>query len=101
MSATLARAFPKHEAGFFKLLTERVVANGFTAKRLNDAVNYLVDNFQYKELNISDIIKFDKKVKLYTYNEVCSMVTRGEATFEDFSLKEIDGKVFRIKKTDL
>lgn len=97
----LELAFPKMEKGFFDLLAERVIANGFTASRLKDAVNHVLDNFQYKELNISDIIRFDRRVKLYTYSEVCQLVTSGKAVWEDFEKREINGTVFRIKKTDL
>ena len=94
-------AFPKMENEFFNLLSERVRANKFTTKRLNDAINHLIDNFNYKELNIADIVKFDRKVKLYSYNDVCKMVSKGEASFTDFAIKEIDGTHYRVKKTDL
>ena len=82
----LMDAFPKMENEFFNLLSERVRANKFTTKRLNDAINHLIDNFNYKELNIADIVKFDKKVKLYSYNDVCNMVSKGEASFTDFAI---------------
>lgn len=94
-------AFPKMGNEFFNLLSERVRANKFTTKRLSDAINHLIDNFNYKELNIADIVKFDKKVKLYSYNDVCKMVSKGEASFTDFVIKEIDGTHYRVKKTDL
>lgn len=97
----LELAFPKMERGFFDLLAERIIANGFTASRLKDAVNYVLDNFQYKELNISDIIRFDRRVKLYTYSEVCQLITSGKADWDDFEKREINGTVFRIKKADL
>ena len=94
-------AFPKMEPAFFNLLAERIMGNGFTAERLKDAVNHVLDNFQYKELNISDIIRFDRRAKLYTYSEVCQLVTAGKAVMEDFEMREINGTVFRIKKADL
>lgn len=99
----LKAAFPKMagNADFFNLLSERVVANGFSNDRLRDAVNQILDNFQYKELVISDIIKYDRKVKLYTYSEVVSMVTKGSAVWSDFEIKEINGNHFRVKKADL
>lgn len=94
-------SFPKMSSEFFNVLAERIVANGFTNERLKDAVNHVLDNFQYKELTISDIVKFDKRVKLYTYNEVCVLVTKNQASFEDFEVKRINGSYFRIKKTDI
>lgn len=86
---------------FFNVLAERIVANKFSNKRLQDAVNHILDNFQYKELNISDIVKFDKRAKLYSYNDVCNLVTRNQASFSDFQIVEIEGNTYRIKKTDI
>lgn len=97
----LGAAFPKMQPVFFDLLAERIVENNFTSKRLSDAVNHLIDNFNYKELNISDVIKFDRKAKLYTYSEVCRMVSKGEATFSDFDIREINGECYRVKKVDM
>lgn len=86
------------EDDFFDILSERIVANNFTEERLKDAVNSVIDNFQYKELNISDVIRFDKKEKLYTYQEVANLVTQGKASFDDFDKREIDGKIYRVRK---
>ena len=97
----LKEAFPRMQPAFFNLLSERIIVNGFSDKRLADAVNNVIDNFEYKELNVSDIIKFDRKVKMHTYAEVAAMVTAGKATFEDFEKREINGNVLRILKTDL
>jgi hypothetical protein len=100
-SNRLSIAFPKMTKEFFLLLTEFVINENFTAKRLEDAVNHIIANFQYKELNISDVIKFDRRVKLYTYGEVCTLVTQGKAGFEDFEIRKIGENTFRVKKTDL
>lgn len=86
---------------FFSLLAERVAMNNFSNERLCDAVNYILDNFQYKQLTISDIIRFDRRVKLYTYNEVVNMVTTYKASFNDFEVRIIDGRYFRVKKSDI
>lgn len=94
-------AFPKMSDEFFNILSERVVANSFCNDRLKDAVNYVLDNFQYKELNVSDVIKFDKRAKLYSYNEVCNLVTKGQASFSDFQIVTIKDVPYRIKKSDL
>ncbi len=72
----LQSAFPKQNKEFFNVLAERLIANGFSDERLSDAVNNVIDNFQYKELNISDIVRFDKKRKLYNYQEACKLATR-------------------------
>lgn len=93
--------FARQPKEFFNVLTERIIANGFTDKRLTDAVNHVIDNFEYKELNVSDIIKFDKKVKLYNHSEATYMITSGKATsFEDFDKITINGTLFRYLKSD-
>ena len=82
------------------LLTEFVIKEGFTAKRLEDAVNHVITNFQFKELNISDIVRFDRRVKLHTYNEVCNSLERGYI-FGDYENKDVNGKIYWVLKTDL
>ena len=97
----LGVAFPKMSKEFFVLLTEFIIKEGFTKERLKDAVNHVIANFQYKELNISDIIRFDRRVKLYSHSQASQMVTSGRASFEDFDKKQIDGKMFWILKSDM
>lgn len=97
----LREAFPRQTDAFFDILTERIIANGFSDQRLADAVNNVIDNFRYKELTIADIIQHDKRVKLYTYPEVAAMVTAGKASFNDFEPREINGKTYRVFKSDL
>ncbi|MCL1936858.1 MAG: hypothetical protein FWF52_00475 [Candidatus Azobacteroides sp.] len=97
--AKLCAAFPKMEQGFWSILTERIVVNNFTKKRMRDAVGYVLDNFRYKELNISDIIQFDKRIKLYSYYDVYRMT--GQVPHPDFEKREINGNSFYVKKTDL
>ena len=82
-------------------MNEFILKEKFTQKRLEDAVNHVIANFQYKELNIFDIIKFDRRIKLYTYNEVCELVTTNKARFEDFEIRKIENQTFRVRKTDL
>ena len=50
---------------------------------------------------MSDIIGFDKKIRIYTHSEAYSLIERGEVSgFEDFEMIEINGGRFRIKKSD-
>lgn len=89
-------AFPKQSAEFFALMIERVTANGFTAQRLKDAVNYCIDNFQYKELNISDIVRYDRHRKLITYAQLCDLVTsKGE---KQSNYERLENGLWTLKK---
>lgn len=96
----LQTAFPKMETGFFNLLAERLIDHGFTAERLRDAVNNVVDTFRYKELSIADVLGYDKRARLYTYNEACCMVQKGANDWTDFEIREIGGKPYRTLKSE-
>jgi hypothetical protein len=98
--ARLKVSFPRMERYFFDILAERIADNDFTEKRLIDAVNYVIDNFPYKELNVADIIRFDRRVKLYTGSEFCNAQMNGIHASE-FEKKEINGIKFWILKKDL
>jgi len=93
----LSVAFPSQSKEFFVLLSQRMLANGFTFQRCIDAVNWIIDNFAYKQINISDVIKFDKKKKVYTYGQMCAkLVCNGgtERSTDDFEKCEINGKMY-------
>lgn len=98
--AKLKVAFPKMSDDFFNLLVEMIIEEQMTEKQLIDSVKHVLKNFQYKELTIANILSYDKKVKLYTYNEVCELVTQGKAEMRDFDLKWINDTPYRIKCSD-
>jgi hypothetical protein len=81
-----------------KTAINRITANNFSDERLTDAVNNVIDNFQYKELNISDIIRWDKREKLISYQQLVSLVTSGKEKMTDWEMTEINGhKLWRKK----
>lgn len=95
----LSVSFPDLKGEFFTVLSERLVKNGFTDSRLKDAIGFVIDNCTYKKPSIANIISYDKTVKLYSHNDVCNEVYKGN-TFDDFKIIERNGKKFWIKKTD-
>jgi hypothetical protein len=96
----LSVAFPRQHLDFWTLLAERIWAKGFSITRLKEAIEYVLDNFQYKELNIADIIKFDRRVKLYSGREFVKAQMSGIHPSE-FERREIDGVIFWVLKEDL
>lgn len=96
----LSLSFPQLEPAYFNVLAERLKANGFNDERLKESVGFLIDNFTYPKPSIANIIGFDKKVKLYSHNEVSKQVTDLEASFDDFCHYRKNEKLFWIKKTD-
>jgi hypothetical protein len=99
-SLYLQRAFPKMEEDFFNILSERILANKFTEERLRDAVRHVVDNFHYKELNVADIVSYDRRVKLYTGAEFMNAQMNGTHCSK-FEKRVIDGEIFWVLKSDL
>ena len=75
--AKLRKAFPQATPSFFDILSERVKENSFTDNRLRDAVNNLIDNYKYPVPTIADVVGYDKRVKFYTYQDVCDKVSQG------------------------
>lgn len=62
-------AFPQLDTGFYTVLMERVKDLKIPDKRLVAAVKHVIDNCEYPTPTIAQFIKFDRKVKLYTYDQ--------------------------------
>lgn len=99
--ARLKIAFPSLPKEFYGLLGNRMKEKGFTDDKMRDAINYVIDNCKYPIPTISEILSYDRVVKLYSYNEVSNMVMKGQASFDDFEKREIGGKIYRVLKSDL
>jgi hypothetical protein len=97
----LAAVFPAPHPQFYNLLAERIIASRMKAEQLKDAVNNLIDNHPYREFRIAELLAHDNTVRLYTYSEVCTLVTKGEADFSEFRVEVIDGVPYRIKLSEL
>lgn len=70
-------------ADFFNLMTERIAKTGMTSRRLDYAVNRVIDNFTYKQLTIADVLSIDAKCRILSYAEMCSEAAkRGSSTDE-------------------
>jgi hypothetical protein len=96
----LAIAFPAMNEEFYLLLAETIADNKMSAQRLKDAVKYVINDFKFKELNISDIVKFDKSVKHYTGAEFMNMQMQGYH-FSEFETRKINNETFFVLKSDL
>lgn len=93
-TSRLSIAFPKQSKEFIALLVERMLDNKFTARRMRDAINYLIDNFQYKELNVSDVLKYDRRKTLITYDKMLTTLSCNGGCYKDsdvYSRIEVDG----------
>lgn len=73
------------------ILSQRIIARKMTARQLTDAVNNLIDNYRYPIPTIAEVIGFDKKVKVYTHQDVVKSIQEG-FTFENYDIIEINGQ---------
>lgn len=72
-------------ADFFNLMTERIAKTGMTSRRLDYAVNRVIDNFTYKQLTIADVLSVDVKCRVLSYGEMCSEVSKRGASTEEYA----------------
>jgi hypothetical protein len=90
--------FPKTKPDFFIGLVDRLRANNFTDARLKAAVDHLIDNYTYPEIMAANVISYDSRVKLYTYEQICDLVSQyGASVWENYKAIKMPGlqkKVF-------
>jgi hypothetical protein len=98
--AKIRTAFPALTPQFADILIERAIAKGFTAKRLIDAVNHVIDNCQYPSPTLANFLSFDKRIKVLTYNELADLVCSNRAEFGDYHRYSINNKALYIRKVD-
>lgn len=72
-------------ADFFNLLAERITKTGMTSRRLEYAINRVIDNFTYKQLNIADILSVDIKCRLLSYAQMCSEVAKNGTSTNQYA----------------
>lgn len=98
--ARIKVAFPDLNKDFYQLLKERIMEKGFSDQRLTDAVNHVIDTCLYPTPTLANFLSFDKRVKLITYQELCTLIGKGEATMDAYERMRINGKVFFVRKDE-
>jgi len=88
----LMAAFPDVTSDFIILLTDRLIDNKFTAERVKDAINHIIDTSPYKRPAIAEIISFDRKMKVFTFEEIQAKCRWDFKAFEHYEQIEINGK---------
>lgn len=71
----IKKAFPDLPDGWYDILEELLDAEKFTDKRFIDAAKNLIINCQYPKPTIANILSYDKKMQLYTYDELIKLTT--------------------------
>ena len=78
--AKLSIAFPDMKKDFFDLLTEQIIKSEISSKRLEYALNNILNTFRYKQLNIADLLSIDIKCKVYSYSEMLNEMHKNATT---------------------
>lgn len=84
----IQKAFPAIPPEYHAILHERLIANNFNQQRLIDAINNVIDTCKYQVPAIAEIISFDKRIKLKSYDDV-----RKELDFNDKAMKKDNKKI--------
>lgn len=100
--AKVKKAFPTLEVEFYDLLIDRIKENDFTDKRMNDAVNKVIDNCKFPKPNISDFVNFDRTAKLFNYSYMCDLSQKwGGKIWERYDKIKVNGVVYWYDKSEL
>jgi hypothetical protein len=87
----LKKSFPSLTKEFFDVFADRIKDNKFTDKRLNDSINYVIDNCIYPTPSIAQFISYDKRIKLYTYHDIVRMQDQTQHAFKSYRPVKIHG----------
>jgi hypothetical protein len=61
---------------YFQVLKERIKESGFSNEKLKDAVNHVIDTCVYPRPQIAEFLSYDKKIKLYTYDQKIELINK-------------------------
>ena len=95
-------AFQTMQKGQVQMLVEMMIDEGFTKQRAIDSVYHVVKNYQGwdKNPNIANFIQFDKRIKAYTYQELCTAHDKGELVTSDYDPIDLGHDKPRFAKRD-
>jgi len=73
-SSRIMAAFPKLEKEWHDIFYEMVIEEGMSDDRLIAAVNNVIKTIIYPEPTIANFLNYDKKIKLYTYDQKLKLI---------------------------
>lgn len=66
----IKKSFPKLSTGWYDVLEKMLDEEKFTDQRLIDATKSMIRNCPYPEPSLSNLIGFDKSIKVYLWEEL-------------------------------
>ena len=99
-------AFPKLPANWYSVLEEMIDEERFDDLKFKDAVINLIKTCPYPEPTIANILGYDKKVRIYSYQELLEKHNKDHYPGTKFSMDQVyqsinlDGMCMYVKKQD-
>lgn len=85
----LMQSFPALPSGFFDVFSDRIKENNYSDKRLTDAINHVIDNCIYPTPTIAQFISYDKRIKLYTHEQLWKLVDEVRSVGQEYKAVRI------------
>jgi len=92
----IKKAFPSLPMDFYEVFDERINDNHFTDNRLKDAINSVIDNCIYPVPTIANFISFDKRIKVFNYDEMLKKCNENGDTWDNYKAVLLPGNVKRV-----
>jgi len=89
--AKIKIAFSNLPIEFYDLLNTRIKEKGFSDEQFRDAVNHVIDTCVYPQPTIAQFLSFDKKVELFTYEQMLKKNDEQRGIMRYYTSVEING----------
>lgn len=86
--------FSQTNAVVFDCFLELAREQGWSNKRLNDAVNNALCTIRYPSLTVADLMSYDRRRKIYTNAQMNELVNKGIKAYSLYNKTEINGKFY-------
>ena len=98
MESTLLiqNAFPTLPNGFYDVLYDMIKDEGFTDQRLKDSVKHVIKNCVYPQPTVAQFISFDKKIDLFTYDDMMKKTDTDKDAFKRFLPIKLPGVSYTL-----
>ena len=81
----------RRRTGGGRVIAERISKTGMSERRLEYAVNRVLDTFRFQRLTPADILDIDVKCRILSYAEMCNEVAKSGASTDDYAPIRING----------
>jgi len=90
-SLNIQNAFPELPDEFYLVLFERIKQLNKGDSWMMDAVNNVIDNCIYPRPTVANFLSWDKKVELFTYDQMLAKNDKMQGIFKLYTSIKIDG----------